>query len=110
MLVDIIFIIIAGKYFMQLAEQYGKSKWGYAVLGIISYYGAAFLFALGYGFILGLFFPDQFDVLDGSMLILLAVAFGLVVCIILYQILRRKWKREAKMIPSKNVIDEIGQS
>ena len=41
----LIFIIIAGKYFMQLAEQYGKSKWGYAALGIISYYGGAFYVA-----------------------------------------------------------------
>ena len=32
-----------GKYFYKLAEKYQKSEWGYALLGIGSYYGGILL-------------------------------------------------------------------
>jgi len=42
----IILIYWVGKYFYQLAIEFNKSKWGYAVLGLATYYGSQLFLVL----------------------------------------------------------------
>ena len=47
-MLEIILVITVGKYFYRLADKYKKSKWGYAILGLVVCYGIFFTVALVY--------------------------------------------------------------
>lgn len=88
----IILIYWVGKYFYQLAIEFNKSKWGYAVLGLATYYGSQILF----GFIIAIF--NEIFVLgidfEGIGINLLGIPIGGLSCYFLYNFLEKKWKRE----------------
>lgn len=49
-MIGIFLIFWIGKSYYELAHEYDRSRWGYAILGIVTYYGGTFLGA----FIIGL--------------------------------------------------------
>ncbi len=102
----IILIYWVGKYFYQLAIEFNKSKWGFAVLGLATYYGSqlivGFILAvLNEIFILGLDF-------EGVGINLLGIPVGAASCYFLYNFLEKKWKRE--YVNPLAEIDSIGVS
>ena len=107
-MLGILLLFFIGKYFYKLAEEYRKSKWGFAVLGIVTYYGGTFIYGIFYGIIYFAMNPEAFeDDIDTWTLRLTAVAAGIGFALILYFLLERSWKRniaEKKTID----IDEIG--
>lgn len=88
----ILLIYWVGKFFYQLAIQFNKSKWGFAVLGLATYYGSQIIF----GFILAMFneiFTLGVD-FDSVGINLLGIPIGAGACYLLYKFLEKKWKRE----------------
>ncbi|MCX2742986.1 hypothetical protein OO013_03865 [Mangrovivirga sp. M17] len=92
-----IFLFWIGKYFYNLAERFGRSKWGYAILGIVVYYTGTIIG----GFLLGIsevifgttFFTDLPDIVFN----LIALPFGLIFNYILYKILENAWEKRGKI-------------
>lgn len=97
-----------GKYFYKLAEEYSKSKWGFTVLGIVSYYGGTLFFGFTFGIIAEIISFGYLDDFNDSVLGLLALPFGILSCYILYKYLEKTWKKEDPR--NNNDIDEIGKS
>lgn len=81
------------KYYSELAFEHNKSKWGYALLGIATYYVGTFIGGLAIGLID--LFADT-DLLESNSLILglIALPFGLLFVWGLYKLLEKKWKNQ----------------
>ncbi|GEN72920.1 MULTISPECIES: hypothetical protein [Chryseobacterium] len=106
-----IFILIgAYRYYAQLAEKFGKTKWHYGLLAIGVYFGTQLLFGFSYGVYKGLTDPDAVDNMNYtgfslinmiSWIISIAVVYGV------YQLLERKFVKEHVNKPSLE-IEKIG--
>ncbi|CAM1344356.1 hypothetical protein [Tenacibaculum amylolyticum] len=105
-MLGLILLYFIGKKFYELADEFEKSKWGFAILGIASYYigGLSILFVLGMLF--EIFSPGSISGNENSYS-LLVIPFGLLTVYILYMYLEKKWKKEMPKID--NLIDKIGE-
>lgn len=92
-MIGLLLIYFIGREFYRLAREYEKHKWGFAILGIASYYAGTFIG----GIIIALFshivllypFEDMSDWLIG----LIAVPFGLLACTGTFKFLKSRWKK-----------------
>lgn len=91
-MIGLLLLFFIGKAFFKLAEQYKKNKWLFAILGIVSYYLGVFLggiiIALGYE----LYETDSIDNLNDTVLGLMALPFGVLICWGFYKLLVKQWE------------------
>ncbi|MEZ4829954.1 MAG: hypothetical protein R3C61_27280 [Bacteroidia bacterium] len=104
-MLGLILIYFIGKYFYELADDHNKSKWGFAILGVVSYYAGTIIGGSVIGIIYGLTgnMPDDTDTF---LLGLLAIPVGLLTCVGLYFLLKKMWSKEE--IQKEDLIDQIG--
>lgn len=110
-MLGIVFLIIMGRFFYKLAEKYNKSKFGYVVLGIVTYYGTSIIYGITYVLIYFMVNPDAHeDDISEAFLNLTGIPIGIGGVYLLYYFLERSWKRnKEKEIESIN-IDDIGKN
>jgi uncharacterized membrane protein len=106
-----IFILIgAYRYYAQLAERFGKTKWHYGLLAIGIYLGTQLVFGFSYGIYKGLTDPDAVDNMNYtgfspisivSWIISIAAVYGV------YKLLEKKFVKENISKPSLE-IEKIG--
>ncbi len=96
-----------GKYFYKLAEKYKKSQWGFAILGVVVYYGGILAFSLIIGIIAEIVSPGFFDTFNETGFGILMIPFGLLCCYLLYKYLEKIWKKNNP--DPVELIDEIGK-
>ncbi|MEL7532730.1 MAG: hypothetical protein AAFN10_15530 [Bacteroidota bacterium] len=103
----ILLIYFVGRYFYNLAGDYDKNQWGFAILGVVSYYAGSFVAALSIMIIGEL--SGAFIIEEGNEFILdlLGIPFGILACWGLYKLLERNWGKEEHF--NENIIDEIGK-
>lgn len=94
-MIEIIIMIIVGKQFYQLAKKYNQQlAWVYGILGVISYYGGAFIA----GIIIGLYSEitgDYFlDGMNDLMLLVIFLPIGVLSCWGAYQLFKNKWHKD----------------
>jgi thiamine transporter ThiT len=95
-MIGLALIYFIWKYFSELAFEFEKSRWGYALLGIATYYGGTFMGGLILG-IIGLLMESDFpNNMDNVALNFLALPFGFLAVWGLYHLLKRNWSRNAK--------------
>lgn len=87
-----------GKYFYKLAEEYKKNKVGFAILGIVVYYGGSFFFGILIGFFIEIFNPGFIDTVDEMIFGLLMIPFGVLSCYTFYKIMEKTWKKNIEVI------------
>jgi len=93
-MLSIILVYFVGKAFYDLAGLHNRSKWGYAILGLASYY----IFALPIGLVMVLL--GEFDVLpvfkdmNENVLSLILIPFGAVGCWLTYRFLQARWSKK----------------
>ncbi len=96
-----------GKNYYNLAEEYNKSQWGFAILGIVVYYGGILVAGFITGIILEIISPGFLDSVHEMLFGLLMLPFGLLSCYLLYKHLEKTWGKEK---PNLNeLINEIGK-
>ena len=103
MLLGLILIYFVGKAFYDLAGQYNRSQWGFAILGVVSYY-AGILVA---GFVMGI--VSELGIIsfyDYSELVLGLMAFpvGVATCWGTYALLKNQWSK-TKKVDSQEILD-----
>lgn len=106
-MIGILLIYWVGKFFYDLAQTYTKSKWGYAILGLVVYFGSQLVL----GFVLAIFndlFALGIDFENNYGINLLGIPVGILACYILYHYLQKKWKKE--YVNPLSEIDSIGVS
>lgn len=97
-----------GRFFYKLADKYKKSKWGYAILGIVTYYAVFYFVGIIYVIIYFMNNPlaDENDINERAIS-LISFPFGLGGSYVLYYLLQRSWKKNA--LKDKVSIDDIGK-
>lgn len=109
-MLGLILLYFIGKYFYRLAEEYDKSKWGFAILGVVVYYASTFVAAILY-YAFGFFDIDTTNRYNDLAVSFAALPFGILSCYLLYYFLEKNWKKQ-KQTNTSNVdgIDDIGTS
>lgn len=105
-MLGLILLYWIGKYFYKLAEEYNKSQWGFAILGIVVYYGGILLFGVILGIMAEIISPGFLDTFNETLFGFLMLPFGILSCYLLYKYLEKTWKKNRP----NNEIDEIGNS
>tara|TARA_R110002033_G_scaffold42_7_gene767 strand:- start:2047 stop:2364 length:318 start_codon:yes stop_codon:yes gene_type:complete len=82
-----------GKYFYKLAEEYDKSEWSFAILGVVVYYAGIIAASFTIGIILGIFYPEFLETMNDTVLSLFMIPFGILSCYLLYMLLEKSWKK-----------------
>ena len=106
-MLGLILLYWIGKYFYKLAEEYDKSKWGFAILGVVVYYSGILLFGILVGIYYGLFLPEELETLNETLIGLISIPFGILSCYLLYKYLEKKWKKNSPL--ENDLIDQIGK-
>lgn len=107
-MLGLILLYWIGKYFYKLSEEYNKSKWGFAILGIVVYYIASILFGIIILLIIDAFSNEYSeDPISDFLLGVIAMPFGLLACYLLYNHLKKTWEKEKPN--TIKLIDEIGK-
>lgn len=92
-MVGLVLLYFVGKAFYDLAALNNKSQWLYAILGVGSYYAGLFvggiLIAIGYELFVG-----SIDDVNDTLLSLLALPIGVLVCWGFYRLLKARWEKK----------------
>lgn len=95
-MIGLVFIYFIGKAFYELASENNKHKWGFTILGIISYYAGTFIGGIVL-VIIGLIMNSNFmSETNNTTLNIVAIPFGLLCCWSFYKILQRNWSSSNK--------------
>lgn len=83
-----------GKYYYKLAEKYNRSRWGFAILGIIAYYSGVVFFGLIIGVITEIISPGFIDNTNEFALSFIIMPFGILSTYSLYKLIENRWKNK----------------
>lgn len=100
-MIGLFLIYWIGKSFYELAHEHDKSRWGFAVLGVLGYY-AGIIFAE----VIFVLLSEKGILGDINHYILgfLSLPFGLLTCWLLYRLLKNQWSNQSRPIDA-DVID-----
>lgn len=93
-MIGLLLLFWIGKFYYQLAEKFNKSKWGFAILGLATYYGTMVVLMLIF-VVICLLFNIEFDFESNETLLSLSgIPFGIAGAYFLYKFLEKKWEKE----------------
>jgi len=93
MIFGLFLLYYIGKSFYELARAYQKSTWGFAILGVASYYFGTILGALLITLYVELITESSIDDVSEIALNLMSIPFGLVLCWGTYRLLKKSWSK-----------------
>lgn len=105
-MLGLVLLYFIGKKFYELAEEYAKNKWGFAILGVVTYYTGALIFGVILGGILLFAESNWLETANRFELALIETPVGILSCYVAYISLEKKWKKETPK--TGTMIDEIG--
>lgn len=103
----ILLIYFIGKRFYDLSVEYNQNKWLYAILSVIIYYGAGFVFGIIIAILDLYVFDWEIDWDSNYGINLLGLPVGLLAVWGFYVILENRWKKSVIVI--KDEINDIGK-
>ena len=107
-MLGLILLYWLGKYYYLLAQKHDKHKWGFAILGVATYYAGSFIggMLIGVGI---LYFQGEYalDEMSDISMSLIALPFGLLSTWGLYQHLKRRWQRETIPTTNAEILDDL---
>lgn len=107
-MLGILLIYFIGKRFYDLSEENNQNKWLYAILSIVIYYAAGFVFGLIIGLLDVYVFDWGLDWENNWSLNLLGLPVGLLTVWGFYVFLENNWKKTVVTITDE--IDDIGRN
>lgn len=104
-MLGLVLLYFLGKAFYKLAEQHDRHKWGFGILGVVSYYAGTFIA----GFIIAILYELQegssIDDVSDIQLSFMALPFGLLTCWGLYAFLKKQWNKKS-IIEDSTILDD----
>lgn len=104
-MLGLLLIYFIGEKFYRLATSFEKSQWGYAILGVVSYYIGTLIFGVVLFLVLDAMGGNPEEDMDSTAVSVIAVPFGLLSCYILYMILKKNWEKNS--IEDTDVLDDM---
>jgi hypothetical protein len=92
-MLGLVLIYFVGKYFYELADEHGKSNWGFAILGVASYYGGIIVGGVIIAIVAELLSPGFLNEDNEIFFSILALPLGIFSCWITYNLLKRAWSK-----------------
>jgi hypothetical protein len=105
-MIGLILLYFAGKQFYELAKKHGKHKWGYALLGVASYYIGLFVGAFVIAYLYEMNSPGSIDEGNEMLIGLAGVPVGILTCVLLYKFLAKRLRNEV-VVTSDDLLDDI---
>lgn len=107
-MLGLVLIYFIGKTYYTLAEKHNKERlWLWAILGILSYYGGAFLLGIIIFLYLDLVGSNvDIENLNKGLEILLGLAGGIIGTVGLYQFLKYRWNKTESLVMSDDILDD----
>jgi len=94
-MLGILLIYFIGKKFYDLALENKKSGWGFAILGVISFYAFQFIFGIILALVVGVNEYGEFDGMSDFGINILGIIVGVIGVVILYYILQKVWAKNS---------------
>jgi hypothetical protein len=94
-MLGLLLIYFIGKAYYELAHEYNKSRWGFAIVGVVAYYAGAFIAGIIFALLSEFGITDFFIELPEIGLSFLALPFGTLACWALYRILSNNWSNQS---------------
>ena len=104
-MLGLVLLYFAGKAFYELAGNHGRSKWGFAILGVLSYYGGLFIGGIVIALVFELGFSQSVDDVNELLLSVMAIPVGVLTCWGLYKGLEARWKKSDKPFIGEGILD-----
>jgi len=109
-MLGLLLIYFIGKYFYDLAAKFGKSKWLFAIIGIVTYYGGTILFGVVLGVYAALTNSSTILGLGDLALTLISIPVGIIIAWGLYTLLKNQWQKktepvETEILDAKDALD-----
>lgn len=96
-MLGLLLIYFVGKKFYDLADNYNRSKWGFAILGILSYYVGLLAGAFCLGLALALAFDMMaLDSTEELLVSLISIPIGILTCWGFYKLLESNWRKTSR--------------
>lgn len=105
-MLGLLLIYYIGNKFYQLAFEYEKSGWGYAIIGVITYYGITFLSGFVFAYVYLEFIDSSMDSGTEFGLTVLSIPIGLLGAFLLYKSLERNWKKTKESGLNNDILDQ----
>lgn len=105
MILEIGAMIFVGRSFYQLAENHQKSRWLFAILGVVSFYFGIFIGGIVLAFVYELYLLRSMEDVNPILLTLMALPFGILTCWGLYRILSNQWSKKPSEKQDSDVLD-----
>lgn len=108
-MLGLLLIYFLGKYFYDLALQYNKPPWKYAVIGILSYYLGIALGGAFMGIMLEWTSPGSIDRINDWLLGLICIPFGLLIAKLTHLHLQKRFANPPRRTDanlSSSILDE----
>lgn len=93
-MIGLVLIYFIGKYFYDLAMEFQRKPWPYAILGVASFYGSQILFGAAIFVIAELMDYPEFFGMEETALNLLGIPAGVLFTWISYKLVQRNFKRK----------------
>ncbi|MCF7561368.1 hypothetical protein L3X39_12035 [Sabulilitoribacter multivorans] len=107
-MLGLLLIYFIGKRFYDLSVEFNQNKWLFAILGVIVYYAAGFIFGIIVAILDVYVFDWGIDWENSFGVNLLGLPVGLLTVWGLYILLQNKWKKSVVLI--KDEINDIGRN
>lgn len=104
-MLGLVLLYFAGKAFFDLAGNHGRSKWGFAILGVLSYYGGLFFGGILIALIYEFGFSQSIDEVNDMLLGVMAIPIGVLTCWGLYKGLEARWKKSNRPFDADGILD-----
>jgi hypothetical protein len=104
-MIGLVLLFFAGKAFYKLAGQNNRSRWGYAILGVVSYYGGLLLGGVIIALVYELALDGSVDDIDDRLLSAMAIPIGILTCWALYKFLESQWSKPKTDSYPEGVLD-----
>lgn len=109
LLVAGLLLYLIGKPFYDLAHEHNKSRWGFAILGVASYYAGTVLTGLLLGVIMGLGYLEFMSDLSDIAISFLTFPIGLLTCWATYRLLKAHWIKSTKAETTETLDEDLIQ-
>ncbi len=104
-MIGILLLFFITRMFYRLADTYKRSKWLYAILSIVVYYGVTILFYFIVRVIISLN-PNTLLSADEELILgLVGIPFGLGALWLLYTLLKRNWSSKGPKTAYSELLD-----
>lgn len=105
-MLGLLIIYFLGKRFYNLALEYNKNAWGFAILGVVIYYAASIIAGIIIVVLYELYGTGSIDDVNDRVMGLISMPFGILAWWLAYLYTEKRFKNKPKTVTDSNLLDD----